>query len=163
MNTTFHADIEQAIRSMVPITASQSERPKLREASRILLEALQAPRRKKCVLIGPDGKEVPLPKLVFSMLNRVCEVLAQGDSLSIVPTGKELTTQQAAKLLNVSRQYLVRLLEERHIPFTKTGKHRRLRIEDVLQYKTKRDQERRTKLEELIRLSEETTSKYPAA
>lgn len=89
------------------------------------------------------------------VLASVAEVLARGDAITIVPVGKELTTQQAADLLNVSRQYLVRLLEAGQIPFSKVGKHRRLRIEDVLAFKAQRDQERRAKLEELTRLSED--------
>jgi excisionase family DNA binding protein len=85
----------------------------------------------------------------------VAEVLARGDSLTIVPVGKELTTQQAADLLNVSRQYLVRLLGEGRIPYTRTGKHRRLRIEDVLTFKEQRDRERGAALDELTRMSQE--------
>ena len=67
-----------------------------------------------------------------------------------------MTTQQAADLLNVSRQYLVRLLEGKRIPYTKTGKHRhwRLRIEDVLGFKERRDQDRGKTLDELTNLSE---------
>jgi excisionase family DNA binding protein len=72
-----------------------------------------------------------------------------------VPVGKEVTTQQAADLLNVSRQYLVRLLDEGRIPFRKTGKHRRLRIEHVLQFKEKRDKDRRAGLRELSQMTQE--------
>ena len=89
------------------------------------------------------------------MLERVAEVLARGDSITVVPVGREATTQQAADLLNVSRQYLVRLLEEERIPFRKTGKHRRLRIEDVLAFKEKRDKDRRAGLRELSQMSQE--------
>jgi excisionase family DNA binding protein len=68
--------------------------------------------------------------------------------------GRELTTQQAADLLNVSRQYLVRLLDENRIAFRKTGQHRLLRIEDVLEFKKKRDKERRAGLRELSRMTQ---------
>lgn len=74
---------------------------------------------------------------------------------TVVPVGKEVTTQQAADLLNVSRQYLVRLLEERRLPFRKTGKHRRLRIEDVLTFKSQRDKDRRAGLRELSQVTQE--------
>jgi len=62
---------------------------------------------------------------------------------------------KAADLLNVSRQYLVRLLDQGRIPFTKTGKHRRLKIEDMLAFKEERDRERKAGLDELARMSEE--------
>lgn len=81
--------------------------------------------------------------------------LARGDSITVVPIGKELTTQQAADLLNVSRQFLVRLLDEKRLPFCKTGKRRRLRIDDVLAFKERRDKERRAGLRELSQVTQE--------
>lgn len=66
-----------------------------------------------------------------------------------------MTTQQAADLLNVSRQYLVRLLDEGRIQFRKTGKHRRLRVQDVLVFKEQRDKNRRAGLRELSQLTQE--------
>lgn len=98
---------------------------------------------------------MPIPESVFYVLERVAEVMARGDSISIVPVGREVTTQQAADLLNVSRQYLVRLLNDDLMPYRKTGKHRRLRIEDVLTYKETRDKDRRAGLRELCRLTQE--------
>jgi excisionase family DNA binding protein len=112
-------------------------------------------RAPKCQLVGPKGESIALPESVFYVLERVAEVLARGDSITIVPVGRELTTQQAADLLNVSRQYLVRLLDEGRIAFRKTGKHRRLRIEDVLDFKDKRDKDRRAGLRELSQMTQE--------
>ncbi|MGE0713443.1 MAG: excisionase family DNA-binding protein [Planctomycetota bacterium] len=106
-------------------------------------------------MLGPGGERIEIPESVFFVLERVAEVLAAGDSITVVPVGKELTTQQAANLLNVSRQYLVRLLDQGAIPFRRTGKHRRLRIEDVLTYRERRDRERAAALDELTELSEE--------
>lgn len=72
-----------------------------------------------------------------------------------------LTIEQAADLLNVSRQYLVRLLDEGKIPYDRTGEHWQLNINDVLAYKQKRDHERDEKLDELTRFTEELTHRYP--
>lgn len=69
--------------------------------------------------------------------------------------GREVTTQQAADLLHVSRQHLVRLLDEGRIAFCVTGKHRRLRVEDVLAFKEKRDEERRSGLRALSQMTQE--------
>lgn len=96
-----------------------------------------------------------IPESVFHVLVRVAEVLARGDAVTVVPTEKAVTTQQGADLLNVSRQYLVRLLDEGRIPFSKTGKHRRVRVDDLLRFKAKRDEERKKTLDELSALSED--------
>jgi excisionase family DNA binding protein len=115
------------------------------------------PRRRapKCQLVGPNGETIPLPEALFYVLERVAEVMARGDSITVVPVGREVTTQQAADLLNVSRQYLVRLLDEGRIPFRKSSKHRRLRIADVLDFKEQRDKDRRAGLRELSRMTQE--------
>jgi excisionase family DNA binding protein len=116
-----------------------------------------APKRRapKCQLLGPKGESIPLPETVFYVLERVAEVMARGDSIAVVPVGREVTTQQAAELLNVSRQYLVRLLEEKRIPFRRTGKHRRLRVEDVLSFKEQRDKDRCAGLRDLSQMTQE--------
>jgi excisionase family DNA binding protein len=72
-----------------------------------------------------------------------------------MPVGEELTTQQAADLLNVSQQYLLRLLETDRIPYKKAGERHMLRAEDVRAFKEMRDQERRRGLAELTRLTQE--------
>lgn len=149
--------IEDLIRRMTPVAAPPDQQAQVAALSKSLEGMVHAPKRRapKCQLMGPKGESIPLPESVFYVLARVAEVMARGDSITVVPVGREVTTQQAADLLNVSRQYLVRLLDEGRIPFRKTGKHRRLRIEDVLSFKEVRDKDRRAGLRELSQMTEE--------
>jgi excisionase family DNA binding protein len=134
--------------------ASREDRAKIAELS----SALHPPSSGREVhydLVGPNGQRHRIPAMVIRALALMAEVLARGDALTIVPVGARMTTQQAADLLNVSRQYLVRLLDEGKIPYDRTGSHRRLKIEDVLAYKQERDRKRDAGLDELTRLTEE--------
>lgn len=98
---------------------------------------------------------VELPESLRELIRHAVHLMARGDGVAIIAAQRELTTQQAADLLNVSRQYLVRLLERGEIPFTKTGTHRRIHLNDLMRYKQQRDEGRRSKLDELTRLNEE--------
>ncbi len=157
MATSAVHSYEGLIRRMTPVAAPPGQRAEVVELSRAMEGMVQRPRRRppKCKLVGPEGQSIPLPESVFTVLERVVEVMARGDAITVVPVSKEVTTQQAANLLNVSRQYLVRLLEEGRIPFRRTGKHRRIRIVDVLSFKEQRDKDRRAGLRELSRLTQE--------
>ena len=149
--------LEDRIRRMTPVSAPPEQQAQVAALSRAMEGMVQAPRRRapECRLVGPGGEAISIPESVFYVLERVAEVMARGDSITVVPVGKEVTTQQAADLLNVSRQYLVRLLDEGRIPFRKTGKHRRLRIQDVLAFKEERDKDRRAGLRALSRLTQD--------
>lgn len=151
------AAIEDLIRRMTPVAAPPEQQAQVAALSRALEGMVHPPKRRapKCKLVGPKGESIALPESVFYVLERVVEVMARGDSITVVPVGREVTTQQAADLLNVSRQYLVRLLDEGRIAYRKTGKHRRLRIEDVLAFKETRDKDRRAGLRALSRMTEE--------
>jgi excisionase family DNA binding protein len=148
---------EDRVRRMTPVAAPPDQQAQVAALLRALEGMMQPPKRvaPRCQLVGPSGEATSIPESVFYVLERVAEVMARGDSVTVVPLGKELTTQQAANLLNVSRQYLVRLLDEGRIAFRKTGKHRRLRIEDVLAFKEQRDKDRRAGLRELSRLTQD--------
>lgn len=150
---TYEADI----RRMTPVTAPPEQRAQVVAFSCALEGMVHSPRRKAptCTLLGPNGEALKLPEAMFFLLERIAEVMARGDAITIVPVGKEVTTQQAADLLNVSRQYLVRLLDEGRIPHRKTGKHRRLRVEDILAFKETRDRDRRAGLRQLSRMTQE--------
>lgn len=153
---TVQKSIEEQVRQMVPVSAPPDERQNMAELLRFLDSVAHTfPRPETCSLVGPNGERISIPESVFYMLERVVKVMARGDSITIVPVGQELTTQQAANLLNVSRQYLVRLLEDEKIPFTKTGRHRRVNVEDVLRFKEQRDRDRLSKLENLAEMSQD--------
>jgi len=82
-----------------------------------------------------DKIKVPLKAL--QLLAKILEVTSQGKPISIVPIATEMTTQAAADMLGCSRPHLVKLLEKGEIAYTKIGKHRRVRFEDVMSYKAK--------------------------
>lgn len=105
--------------------------------------------------IVTDGQVLTLPPSLYRVIQMAVDVLNRGDAISIVPIHKQLTTQEAADILNVSRQYLVRLLEDGRMPFTKADTHRRIRFDDLMAFKRHRDARREQRLDELTRLSEE--------
>ena len=94
------------------------------------------------------------PALTASLLE-VLRLVSSGRGFRMIPVEAELTTQQAADLLNVSRPYLVKLIENGDIPFTKTGRHRRIRANDLFSYRDRRDATRSAVLEELARTDAE--------
>lgn len=107
-------------------------------------------------LRGSNGEtdELVLPGHVLQILLDVLSEISQGNAISLIPYHQEISTQDAANLLNVSRPFLVGLLEEGKIPFRKVGSHRRVKLQDVLAYKEKTDHQRREALDELAQLSQ---------
>jgi len=108
-------------------------------------------REAEAKLIGPDGRTEILPNNLYSFLLRLLADLRAGHSVTILQNKHELTTVEAGKILGVSRQYLVQLLEKGEIPFHKVGTHRRIYVRDVIAYKSKRDTARRKTLDDLAR------------
>ena len=102
-------------------------------------------------LIGPNHESLPLPESVYNILVQVLGYLRQGKGVSVVPVMEELTTQQAANLLGVSRPFLIELLNKDEIPFHKTGTHRRIYRKDVTEYQARRDKERNRILGEIAK------------
>ena len=108
-------------------------------------------REAEAKVVGPDGKTEILPNNVYSFLLRLLADLRAGHSVTILQNRHELTTVEAGKVLGVSRQYLVQLLEKGEIPFHLVGTHRRIYVRDVLAYKSRRDAGRRKALDDLAR------------
>jgi excisionase family DNA binding protein len=102
-------------------------------------------------LIGPDGKTEILPNNLYSFLLRLLADLRAGHSVTILQNRHELTTVEASKILGVSRQFLIQLVEKGEIPFHLVGTHRRMYVRDVIAYKSKRDTARRKTLDDLAR------------
>lgn len=105
-------------------------------------------------------RSVSIPTSALRLLLNVLTEIGQGNAVSIIPIHAELTTQEAADVLNVSRPFFVQLLEKGEIPFHKIGTHRRVRYQDVIDYKARIDAERRKALDELAAQAQELGMGY---
>ncbi|MGB4916084.1 MAG: excisionase family DNA-binding protein [Propionicimonas sp.] len=121
-------------------------------------------------LVGPDGQTVPLPLEAFRVLVAVAAAMREGKAITVAPIDQLLTTQEAADFLGISRPTLVKLLESGEMPFERpgAGRHRRVRLQDLLRYRDRRRVERRAALDKLTREAVEdglydTTADYTAA
>jgi excisionase family DNA binding protein len=113
-------------------------------------------------LRGSNGEadELVLPGHVIQMLLTVLSEMSLGNAISLIPRHQELSTQEAASILNVSRPFLVGLLEQGEIPHHKVGSHRRVRLEDLLTYKERVDEQRLDALDRLTGVSQEEGMGY---
>ena len=102
-------------------------------------------------LLGPDGQTVPLPLEAYRVLVDVVYAMREGKAITVAPIDQLLTTQQAADFLGISRPTLVKLLESDEIPHESpgAGRHRRVRLRDVLDYQERKRSRRRLALDEL--------------
>ncbi|MEQ8500429.1 MAG: excisionase family DNA-binding protein [Sneathiellaceae bacterium] len=96
-----------------------------------------------------QAEPIELPAGAVQLLMDILEAMAAGRGVTLIPENAELTTVQAAEALNVSRPFLIKLLEEQKIPCRKVGKHRRVRMEDVMAYKAAIDADREAVLDQL--------------
>jgi excisionase family DNA binding protein len=139
-----------------PQTVAPSEADSLaaRDSSRRLAPYLAKQKNGVRVRIVPEGgaaEEEPLelPAPALDLLLLILTEMAQGNAVTLIPIHAELTTQQAADLLNVSRPFVVELLNKREIPYRKVGTHRRILLSDLLAYKQMSEAQRQQILDEL--------------
>jgi len=147
------ADIQKA----VPPTAADAQLAL--ESSRRLTQFLAA-RPKKALRVRIELENEPeesisIPVTAFRLLNSILTEMAKGNAVTLIPVHAELTTQQAADILNVSRPFLIEQLEKGVIPYRKVGTHRRVMFEDLMEYKQTMDHNRLKALEELSVIDQE--------
>lgn len=146
-----------------PMIPSESEVELARHSSRVLA-GLSLKKTKTIDISLETGNHhqssVTLPLSAFKLLVTILTQMAEGNAVTLIPVHAELTTQEAADLLNVSRPFLIRLLEEKKIPFRKVGTRRRVLFQDLMDYKAKIDAARRKTLDELANESQELDMGY---
>lgn len=106
--------------------------------------------------IEETNERIKIPLNSLKLLAKILKATSQGKLISIVPIATEITTQAAAELIGCSRPHLIKLLENGEIKFTKIGKHRRIKYQDVLEYKKKVKTEQRKLLIEIMKADEES-------
>jgi excisionase family DNA binding protein len=156
MTTSLNQNIKQTI-------TTDRDAAVAKIASQILASYLQknsADATFRLISSGTEGEIVTIPIAVLSLLVEILIQMADGNTVSIIPLKKELTTQEAADILQVSRPYLVQLLESGEIPYRKVGTRRRILNQDVINYKNRIDTARMQTLAELSAQAQELNMGY---
>jgi excisionase family DNA binding protein len=146
------------------VTPSEADSLEARDSSRRLASYL-AKNQKLRVQVVPEGvqaqeESLPLPAPVLDLLFAILTEMAEGNTVTLIPIHAELTTQQAANLLNVSRPFVVELLEKNEIPHRKVGTHRRILFRDLMEFKQRSDAKRKKALDELVAEAQEEDMGY---
>ena len=105
--------------------------------------------------IEETKEKIRIPARALKLLGDILKAMSEGKPISIVPVATEVTTQKAAEILGCSRPHLVKLLEDGKIEYTKVGKHRRLKYEDVLKYRLKMKDEQKKHIVDIMNFDEE--------
>ena len=107
-----------------------------------------------------DGHDLILPASALRLLKDILQQMAVGNGVSVIAQQAELTSQEAANILNVSRPFLVKILESGKIPFTKAGTHRRIKFSDLIEYQDRSKQQSEDALAELAKTAQELDMGY---
>jgi excisionase family DNA binding protein len=132
-----------------------------KESSRALAPHLKG-QEALYIEIDTDGQKqkIRIPAPAFRALIDILVQMAEGNAITLIPIHAELTTQEAADILNVSRPFLIKLLENKEIPYRTVGKHRRILFSDLMNYKDSTDSQRRKALDELSEQAQELDMGY---
>jgi excisionase family DNA binding protein len=144
------------------VAPSEADARLARESSRLLATRKLGKRSSVRIRLG-DGDEtepVAVPASAFRLFLHLLSEMSQGNAVTLIPTHAELTTQQAADLLNVSRPFVVKLLDEGKIPSRTVGKYRRVRFDDLMAYRRKDDEARAKILDQLTAEAQELGMGY---
>ena len=143
-------------RTLATALPSEAEAILAKETSRVLAARVQtADPLQLRMLDDPTAGTVRLPATAVRMLIHILEEMARGNAMTLIPVHAELTTQQAAGMLNISRPSLIQLLDEGKIEYRRVGTHRRVRFEALMAHKRRADAERRAVLAELAAYDQE--------
>jgi excisionase family DNA binding protein len=112
------------------------------------------------IKIQETGDFVTVPTKALDLLFYILNNMAEGKSISLIPSDSEISTQQAADMLNVSRPHIVKLLEEGVIPYKKVGSHRRILLEDLIEYDRKLKEQRNASLKKLAEQAQDLRLGY---
>ena len=137
-------------------TPSKEERKLAYDAYDPLLATIEALKvNNPSVEIDETGEKVQIPLKALQLLADVLKVMSEGKPFTLMPVATEVTTQAAAEIIGCSRPHLVKLLEEGQIPFTKIGKHRRVKYTDVIAYKKRMKDNQADILKQMMNEDEE--------
>jgi excisionase family DNA binding protein len=132
-----------------------------RSSGQSLARLIRKNRPLKLKVTDADQEQpIELPSGAALLLMDILEAMAAGRGITLIPENAELTTVQAADVLNVSRPFLIKLLEEKALPCRKVGAHRRIRMEDVMAYKARIDADREAILDQLVAEAQEHDMGY---
>ena len=145
-----------ALGTLAPTLPSEVEAILAKETSRVLAARVKTADPLQLRMIDdPTGGTVKLPATAVRMLIHILDEMARGNAVTLIPVHAELTTQEAADMLNISRPSLIQLLDEGKIAYRRVGTHRRVRFEALMAHKRRADAERCTVLAELAAYDQE--------
>jgi len=140
---------------LLPILPTEADALLAKETGLVLARQQTPEPLRLRLLDDPSKKTVKLPAPAVQMLVRILEEMARGNAMTLIPIHAELSTQEAADMLHISRPSLIQLLNEEKMKYRKVGTHRRVLFESLMAYKRRVDAERRATLAELAAYDQE--------